>query len=542
MNSKFLKILVFCLTFSLLIGILPVFAEENDISEALCLRDGIIEYELKKTNSESIQDFIDGYLSENAGVSSEWFAIAINQIEQYDLSKYGALLEAYLENNEINSASTRLKMILSLIASDCGSEYIEKNLDESIGKLGIMSEIFGIHAINNGASSNLHTIKSLTDSILARQLSDGGWGINGKNSDVDTTAMAIQALAISYTEPEVATAIESGLQFLSEKQQDNGGFVMYGVNNPESVSQVIIALSDIGIDCETDTRFIKNGNTLFDALSFFELDDGSFSHIEGGESNSNATIQVLCAAIAYIRMSNNQSAFYVLDKHDFSDISQTEEKISVDSVLEASLPSENAEPEENKIGLKTKIIIGIISIAILLCIVLLICKNKNKSTYILIAVTAIVAIILVSVSGIKTVEEYYSTIEAEKENTIGTVTISIKCDELIGKSDESHIPQNGIILDSQSITICEGDTVYSILAEATAKNRIPIEINGMDDSVYVEGIGHIYEFDFGELSGWTYYVNGKIPNLGCGEYKLSAGDVIEWVYTCDIDDEYENLS
>ena len=199
MNSKLLKVLVVCLTVSLLMGILPVYAEENNISEALRLRDSIIEYELKKTNSESIQDFIDGYLSENAGVSSEWYAITINQIGQYDLSKYGSSLDTFLENNEINSASTRLKMILSLIASDCGDEYIEKNLDDSIGKLGIMSEIFGIHAINNGASSKLHTIKSLTDSILARQLSDGSWGINGKNGDVDTTAMAILALAFSYS-------------------------------------------------------------------------------------------------------------------------------------------------------------------------------------------------------------------------------------------------------------------------------------------------------------------------------------------------------
>ena len=51
---------------------------------------------------------------------------------------------------------------------------------------------------------------------------------------------------------------------------------------------------------------------------------------------------------------------------------------------------------------------------------------------------------------------------------------------------------------------------------------------------YVSGIGNLYEFDFGGLSGWVYSVNGRMPSVSCGEYVLSDGDKIEWMYTCDL--------
>ena len=56
----------------------------------------------------------------------------------------------------------------------------------------------------------------------------------------------------------------------------------------------------------------------------------------------------------------------------------------------------------------------------------------------------------------------------------------------------------------------------------------------MYNSVYIEGIGNLYEFDCGERSGWMYRVNGWFPNYGCSRYQLEPGDTVEWVYTCDL--------
>ena len=76
----------------------------------------------------------------------------------------------------------------------------------------------------------------------------------------------------------------------------------------------------------------------------------------------------------------------------------------------------------------------------------------------------------------------------------------------------------------------KGDKAYS---EATGIH-MEFEDTPMYNSAYIEGINNLYEFDCGELSGWMYKVNGWFPNYGCSRYQLKEGDVIEWVYTCDL--------
>ena len=61
--------------------------------------------------------------------------------------------------------------------------------------------------------------------------------------------------------------------------------------------------------------------------------------------------------------------------------------------------------------------------------------------------------------------------------------------------------------------------------------------SGKYGSAYVEGIANIYEKDVGSTSGWMYKVNGCFPNYGCSSYTLSQGDVICWVYTCNLGDD-----
>ena len=58
------------------------------------------------------------------------------------------------------------------------------------------------------------------------------------------------------------------------------------------------------------------------------------------------------------------------------------------------------------------------------------------------------------------------------------------------------------------------------------------EMTPIYETAYIRGIANIYEFDCGELSGWTYKVNNKSPNVGCSLYELKDGDKIEWIYTC----------
>ena len=78
--------------------------------------------------------------------------------------------------------------------------------------------------------------------------------------------------------------------------------------------------------------------------------------------------------------------------------------------------------------------------------------------------------------------------------------------------------------------------LFNVLQREMRKAGIHMEFEDtpMYNSAYIEGINNLYEFDCGELSGWMYKVNGWFPNYGCSRYQLKEGDVIEWVYTCDL--------
>ncbi|MBQ3593743.1 MAG: DUF4430 domain-containing protein, partial [Clostridia bacterium] len=88
----------------------------------------------------------------------------------------------------------------------------------------------------------------------------------------------------------------------------------------------------------------------------------------------------------------------------------------------------------------------------------------------------------------------------------------------------------------QSVEFSEGESVFDVLVREMQKNKIHLEFVNMPvyNSAYIEGIGNLYEFDCGELSGWMYKVNGQFLNYGCSLCELSNGDEIEWVYTCDL--------
>lgn len=84
----------------------------------------------------------------------------------------------------------------------------------------------------------------------------------------------------------------------------------------------------------------------------------------------------------------------------------------------------------------------------------------------------------------------------------------------------------------------DGDTVFDLLYRAVRYNKIQFEYQGADEnpfgSAYIQGINYLYEFSCGSTSGWVYMVNGEFPNYGCSKYELSDGDVVKWVYTCNL--------
>ena len=160
------------------------------------------------------------------------------------------------------------------------------------------------------------TREKLIQAILDAQLSDGGWAFSGDEADVDMTAMAIQALAPYYkTNETVKTAVDKALDVLSRLQQADGGFASGDSANCESCAQVVVALTALGIDPLTDSRFIKNGVTMLDALASFYVTGGGFRHTANGDLDGMATEQGYYALAAYYRFANAQTRLY-----DMSDV------------------------------------------------------------------------------------------------------------------------------------------------------------------------------------------------------------------------------
>lgn len=132
--------------------------------------------------------------------------------------------------------------------------------------------------------------------------------------------------------------------------------------------------------------------------------------------------------------------------------------------------------------------------------------------------------------------------ETEISDKEMTCTLSVRCDAIfnhiswLDREKRELLPEDGVIFPEQSVKFYDGESVFNLLVREMKRNKIHMEFESTPvyNSAYIEGIGNIYEFDCGELSGWMYRVNGWFPNYGCSRYRLKEGDRVEWVYTCDL--------
>ena len=123
-----------------------------------------------------------------------------------------------------------------------------------------------------------------------------------------------------------------------------------------------------------------------------------------------------------------------------------------------------------------------------------------------------------------------------------TCTLEVRCDTLLGKLDQmtpekaALVPENGILLETVELEFDGGESVFDVFRKTLREEKLHFEYVDASayDSVYIEGIGNIYEFDCGPQSGWMFSVNDVYPGLGCSSYTLSDGDVIVFSYTCDL--------
>ena len=262
-------------------------------------------------------------------IGGEWMALGLARSGRTVPEGYYDAVVKYVKDNidsngrlDKNKATENARIILALTAigkdvTNVGGHDLLAGLNEMsyLSKQGINGAIFTLIALDSHSYTPAGDVTrdKLVQAILDAQISgDGGWSLDGKNADVDMTAMAIQALAAYYKSNSSAKkAVDKGLSWLSSVQQNDGGFTSWGAANSESCAQVIVALTALGIDPAKDSRFIKNGVSVLDALCGFAVNGGGFKHLATETSaNGMATEQGFYALVAYYRLLNGQSSLY----------------------------------------------------------------------------------------------------------------------------------------------------------------------------------------------------------------------------------------
>lgn len=261
---------------------------------------------------------------------------------------YYSSLESYVKENgsakldsRKSTENSRVILALSAIGKDAtdvaGYNLIEPLADyDFVTWQGLNGPVFALIALDtynyeiptasDGATQT--TREKLINYILESQLENGGWTFFGSTADPDMTGMAIQALAPYYSKnADVKAAVDKALDVLSATQQDNGGVASWGTVNVESCAQVLTALASIGINADTDERFIKNGNTLVDAIMEFSVENG-FAHVKDSGYNQMATEQAYYALVSYNRVKNGKTSLY-----DMSDVKNLMYDVNGDGVL-----------------------------------------------------------------------------------------------------------------------------------------------------------------------------------------------------------------
>ena len=242
----------------------------------------------------------------------------LNRVEQTVKEKQGVLhTRKYTEYSRVILALSALNQD----ARDVGGYDLTLPLgdfDKTVWQ-GINGPIWALIALDsrnypmpqNPQAKTQATRQMYVDCILSRQLENGAWSLSG-SGDADLTAMALTALARYRQQEKVQTAVDRAVDWLSAQQNGDGGFSAAGIATAESCAQVLGALCELKIE-PTDSRFVKNGHTVLDALLSYQQRDGSFAHVQGGGSNQMATEQAMCALAARLRAERGQSGLYRME-------------------------------------------------------------------------------------------------------------------------------------------------------------------------------------------------------------------------------------
>ena len=517
----------------------------------------------------------------NASVTNSYYDGYYDRVVAYVKANINS--KGQLDSNK-STENSRIVLALTAIGEDptsVGGRNLLTALNDLtyVKKQGSNGPIWALIAVDSG-NYEYTKREQLIEAILADRTDDGGWTYGEGGADADMTAMAIQALA-PYNDdehPTVKSAISTALKLLSGMQNDDGGFSSMGYRNCESAAQVVVALSALGLDANTDSRFVKNGHSVLENLLTYEQADGSFWHLIDGSGNANNQMsaeQGTYALVAYDRYVKNKNSLYdMTDVVKREDASAQEVIDMIDSIGEVNEYSYDAIAEArnayNKLSAADKAKV----------------TNYNTLTAAEDAYKAILS--EKQTERYKELKAHYDELLSDKTKKYGTaakkkllsvlqtaqrdMNAAVSCERveeifqkamsdldavkpgdievtfrLIGALEatqdvdltkDSYLPEYVTWVPTKTYALQENATVYDLFTEAMSDaglRYIGAESNYVS-AIYAPsclGSYALSEFTNGKKSGWMYTVNGKHPNQGLKNWTLNDGDVVIWHYVND---------
>ena len=270
--------------------------------------------------------------------SSDFYIMALNRMgKNYDYSRYLAGLDGVAAGyGEEHNASSMQRTVLATIASggdprNVGGRdlvadgiYYRDNVSP-LGKEGVNGYSWGLIALDSKSFETPEWALSNRNDILAGILSHQN--TNGSFDDsVYSTAVAVTALAPYYETSGAYTitqnqtgyvidlspkdAVEDALNYLSAEQDKDGDW-----GDLESTAMTVIALDTLGVNADSDGRFVAKNGSAVDGLMQYQQKDGGFSTGKG-KSNSEATSLAVCALTSHLRKLQNKATFFNFDVND----------------------------------------------------------------------------------------------------------------------------------------------------------------------------------------------------------------------------------
>ena len=427
-------------------------------------------------------------------------SITIQEANKY----YDAVVEASKNWTVEGTKPTDMEkaaLVLSLINRDI----------TNVDGVNIAQLIYNSEKLSDGANELAYALLALDarntvipsdakwsrDKIIAElkkfQNEDGGIGWTKGSSDVDTTAMVLQALG-RYQDNEAAKEIiEKALTYIESKADAN-----YDYGNANTTAMVVLALTSLNKDVTT-TIGTKYKNTLTALMSYYSEDDGAFVYLKGGKVNQYATIQAVWALTSY--------KLYTEGKGGYWNLNNVKIKYEGEDEYYASLVTEKIAA----IGTVTE-------------------ESEDAIKEARAAYDALTSAQKKLVTNYDVLDEAELQLEIIKGTAV-TTKFSLVGDDVHGSS--GHVSYSTWIANA-TITVKSGSKASDVIVKAFKQYGYSI----IGSTSYISGVTtpsgvSLKAFDNGSGSGWMYAVNGKSPNVGISGYKVSKDDNIILYYVDD---------